>query len=189
MNENERNRRAWYGDRDPRFTRYPYGQPRRGGEERPQESDFFSGSNEPQYFGTGRYGDTPEYGAESRDRIDAYRHFPRAGGYGEAALYGTPGPPAGYRGGRYGYQDGPGPRRGPKGYVRSDERLKEDISERLLHAHELDASDVTVDVKDGKVTLTGTVPHRYMKHRIEDIADACAGVRDLENRIRVENRT
>ena len=141
---------------------------------------MFAGSDEPRYFRSGHYGDMPEYGAEGRDRIDAYRHFPRAGSYGDPTLYGTPGPLARH--------PGPGARRGPKGYVRSDERLKEDLSERLLLAHDLDVSDVTVDVQEGKVTLTGTVPARFMKHRIEDLADACPGVRDIDNRIRVENR-
>ena len=76
-------------------------------------------------------------------------------------------------------------RRGPKGYQRSDERLREDISERLMQAEHIDSSDVTVTVEGGKVILEGTVPERYMKHAIEDLADACPGVQDIENRIRV----
>jgi osmotically-inducible protein OsmY len=76
-------------------------------------------------------------------------------------------------------------RRGPKGYKRSDERIKEDLSERLMHSAHLDASEVTVEVKDGKVTLEGTVPERRMKHMIEDMAEACSGVNDVENKLRV----
>ena len=75
--------------------------------------------------------------------------------------------------------------RGPKGYQRSDERLKEDICERLWAAYHIDSSEVTVDVKDGKVSLEGSVPSRYMKHSIEDIVDACPGVTDIDNRVRV----
>jgi hypothetical protein len=75
--------------------------------------------------------------------------------------------------------------RGPKGYQRSDERLKEDISERLMEAHDIDSSEVTVDVKGAKVTLEGVVPSRHMKHAIEDLVDACPGVQDIDNRIRV----
>lgn len=74
---------------------------------------------------------------------------------------------------------------GPKGYQRSDERLREDISERLMQAHYIDSSDVTVTVSGAKVVLEGTVPDRRMKHAIEDLADACPGVQDIENRIRV----
>lgn len=76
--------------------------------------------------------------------------------------------------------------RGPKGYKRSDERLREDISERLMHSGTVDSSDVTVEVADGIVTLTGTVPDRYMKYAIEDVADTCAGIKDVDNRVRVQ---
>ena len=74
---------------------------------------------------------------------------------------------------------------GPKGYTRSDERLREDISERLMQAYDIDSSEVTVQVQGGKVVLDGTVPSRHMKHAIEDIADGAPGVQDVDNRIRV----
>ncbi len=74
---------------------------------------------------------------------------------------------------------------GPKGYQRSDERLREDICERLMEARYIDSSDVTVEVSAAKVVLEGTVPQRRMKHAIEDLADACPGVQDIDNRIRV----
>ena len=74
---------------------------------------------------------------------------------------------------------------GPKGYQRSDERLREDISERLMEARHIDSSDVTVEVSGAKVVLEGTVPERRMKHAIEDLVDACPGVQDIDNRIRV----
>jgi BON domain len=75
--------------------------------------------------------------------------------------------------------------RGPKGYQRSDERLKEDISERLMESQHIDSSEVTVDVQGAKVILEGVVPSRHMKHAIEDLVDACPGVQDIENRVRV----
>ncbi len=75
---------------------------------------------------------------------------------------------------------------GPKGYQRSDERLREDISERLMQARYIDSSEVTVQVAGAKVVLEGTVPERRMKHAIEDLVDACPGVQDIENRIRVK---
>ena len=77
-------------------------------------------------------------------------------------------------------------RRGPKGYVRSDARLTEEVCERLHHALHLDVSDVSVEVRDGCVMLEGTVPLRSMKHEIEDIADGVMGVRDVDNRVRVQ---
>lgn len=75
---------------------------------------------------------------------------------------------------------------GPKGYQRSDERLREDISERLMEARHIDSSDVTVAVSGAKVVLEGTVPERRMKHAIEDLVDTCPGVQDIENGIRVK---
>jgi hypothetical protein len=54
-----------------------------------------------------------------------------------------------------------------------------------MSAAYIDASDVSIDVKEGKVTLEGTVPERRMKHRIEDMVDDCMGVQDIDNRIRV----
>jgi osmotically-inducible protein OsmY len=39
------------------------------------------------------------------------------------------------------------------------------------------------------VVLEGTVPDRYMKHAIEDLADAAPGVQDDDNRIRVASRS
>jgi hypothetical protein len=74
---------------------------------------------------------------------------------------------------------------GPKAYKRSDERIQEDIYERLIDAWEIDSSDVTVEVREGKATLQGSVPERRMKHRIEDLVDACHGVQDIDNLIRV----
>lgn len=83
----------------------------------------------------------------------------------------------GFRGGFYGQP--------PKGYTRSDERIREDVCERLTH-EDVDAGNVEVSVSEGTVTLTGTVGERWMKHRMEDLADACSGVRDVRNELRVQ---
>jgi hypothetical protein len=77
------------------------------------------------------------------------------------------------------------PRRGPKGYQRSSERLREIIYERICHADRIDASDVTVEVREGVVTLHGSVAHRQMKYWIEDIVADTFGVKDVENKLRV----
>lgn len=76
-------------------------------------------------------------------------------------------------------------RRTPKGYTRSDERIKDDLCERLYHTEDVDVGEVTIEVRDGTITLEGSVPERRMKHRIEDIAEQCIGVHDVENRIRI----
>jgi osmotically-inducible protein OsmY len=78
-------------------------------------------------------------------------------------------------------------RRGPKGYQRSDARIGEDVFERLSGADRIDVSEVTLLVRDGTVTLEGTVPERWMKYVIEDLASDTPGVRDIENKIRVHS--
>jgi osmotically-inducible protein OsmY len=76
--------------------------------------------------------------------------------------------------------------RGPRGYVRADARILEDINERLSDDDELDATNIEVSVSGGVATLTGTVTERWMKHRAEDIADQCGGVSDVVNQIKVQ---
>lgn len=76
--------------------------------------------------------------------------------------------------------------RGPKGYQRSDDRLREDVSDLLMADDQLDASEIEVSVKDGEVTLVGTVEDRWAKRRAEDLAEQAMGVRDVMNQIRVQ---
>ncbi|WP_313220314.1 BON domain-containing protein [Pseudoxanthomonas mexicana] len=103
------------------------------------------------------------------------------GGYGQYAGAGVDH----YRG-RQGQDDYGGFRgHGPKGYRRSDERIAEDLNERLTEDALLDASGIEVEVSEGVATLRGTVDSRWMKHRAEDIADGCSGVRDVCNEIRL----
>ncbi|HET8782016.1 MAG TPA: BON domain-containing protein [Pyrinomonadaceae bacterium] len=77
--------------------------------------------------------------------------------------------------------------RGPKGYRRSDERIKEDINDRLSEGY-LDATEVDVQVSSGEVVLTGTVDSRMDKRRAEYIAENVSGVRNVENRLRAKDR-
>jgi osmotically-inducible protein OsmY len=79
--------------------------------------------------------------------------------------------------------------RGPKGYQRSDERLRDEVSDRLMADDTIDASDIEVQVRDGEVTLTGTVTDRMAKRRAEDCAEVVMGVRDVMNQLRVQTRT
>ncbi len=76
--------------------------------------------------------------------------------------------------------------RGPKGYQRSDERIREEVSDRLMADDRIDASEIEVIVKDGEVTLQGTVDDRWAKRRAEDMVEQVMGVRDVMNQIRVE---
>lgn len=79
--------------------------------------------------------------------------------------------------------------RGPKGYVRSDERILEDVNERLEEHGDLDASDVSVTVSGGEVTLEGAVDGRQSKRLAENLAHSVSGVRDVHNRLSSTLRT
>jgi osmotically-inducible protein OsmY len=76
--------------------------------------------------------------------------------------------------------------RGPKNYRRSDERIKEDVNDRLGEDYYLDASEVEVVVENTEVVLNGIVKSRNEKRRAEDIAERVSGVTNVENRLRVQ---
>ncbi len=77
--------------------------------------------------------------------------------------------------------------KGPKGYQRSDERIREDVSEALYHDGDVDASDIEIEVSSGELTLTGTVASRMEKRHVEEVAERCSGVRDVQNRLRIQS--
>lgn len=79
--------------------------------------------------------------------------------------------------------------RGPKGYVRSDDRIREDVNDRLTYDGWLDATNIDVLVDKAEVTLTGTVADRADRRRAEDIAEAVHGVKHVQNNLRVEDRS
>lgn len=79
--------------------------------------------------------------------------------------------------------------RGPSDYTRSDERIREDANDRLTHDWRVDASHIRVAVKDGEVTLDGTVESRTAKRRAEDVVDGVSGVRHVQNNLRVQDAT
>jgi osmotically-inducible protein OsmY len=69
--------------------------------------------------------------------------------------------------------------------VRPDERIREDVCDGLFVDDEVDASEVTVEVDDGVVTLDGWVAALWEKRRIENLVRACSGVRELRDLLRV----
>ena len=75
---------------------------------------------------------------------------------------------------------------GPKGYRRSDDRITEEINDRLTYDDDIDATEITVSVDKGEVTLSGTVKSRSEKRRAEDIAQDLVGVTHLQNNLRVK---
>lgn len=79
--------------------------------------------------------------------------------------------------------------RGPRGWTRSDARIREEICERMARHGHLDASRLRVEVTDGEVTLEGEVPNRLQKRLAEDIADRVLGVVDVHNRLTLPRST
>lgn len=78
--------------------------------------------------------------------------------------------------------------RGPRNYSRSDDRIREDVSDRLSDDRHIDASDIEVSVSGGEVTLDGTVDSRAAKRHAEDLAESCSGVKHVQNNLRVRDR-
>jgi hypothetical protein len=79
--------------------------------------------------------------------------------------------------------------KGPKGWQRSDERIREELNEALARHPEIDATDVEVRVANCEVTLAGTVTDRRTKRLAEDVAERVFGVKDVQNQIRVQPST
>jgi osmotically-inducible protein OsmY len=75
--------------------------------------------------------------------------------------------------------------KGPKGYTRSDDRIREEVHDRLADDPYVDASDIEVKVENCEVVLTGNVSDRDQKRRAEDVVESVSGVRHVENRLRV----
>jgi hypothetical protein len=76
--------------------------------------------------------------------------------------------------------------RGPKGWQRSDDRIRDDINERLTRHPDVDATEIDVQVSNGQVTLSGTVDERHARRLAEDIAEGVSGVKEVQNHIRVQ---
>jgi osmotically-inducible protein OsmY len=76
--------------------------------------------------------------------------------------------------------------KGPKGYRRSDDRIKEEVSDALERHPQIDASEIEVDVKEGVVTLKGHVEERRIKRMAEDSIENLPGVRDVRNELMVD---
>ncbi len=78
--------------------------------------------------------------------------------------------------------------RGPKNWTRSDERITDDVCERLADDPWVDASEIEVVVHHGEIALTGVVDDRQQRMRAAQIAESVRGVVDVVNRIRIASR-
>lgn len=86
------------------------------------------------------------------------------------------------------FEDSGGPYAGraPKGYERSDERIREDICDELTRRPDIDPGRLTVSVADGEVTLEGAVENLGSRRLADEIASHCIGVTQVHNKLKVE---
>ncbi|WP_063776639.1 BON domain-containing protein [Microvirga massiliensis] len=147
------------------------------------QSDWWKGDRE-----RGRYQSEDR---TRRERDPAYGRGTDYEGDGTIARRGFGNPSAGFDRGRdmsRGYQGSTNHRgRGPRGYTRSDDRIREDVCERLTSDPWVDASEIEVSVSDREVTLSGMVDSRDAKRRAEDCAESVSGVTHVQNNLRVQN--
>lgn len=201
----ERDARGGYGPELERGAYYGYDR-ERSGRWSAQNRDFgygnrFARDDDPgnyRGFGSGSYGSRASFGGGAYD-----------GGYGgsrgpghdrdyEGSSYGqnlgggmsldegrftTRGQ---YGGGQYGGQRRTG--NAPKGYKRSDDRIREDVCDRLSERWDVDSQGIEVSVSNGEVTLSGLVPERGMKFRAESISDGVSGVSEVHNQLRIQQQ-
>jgi hypothetical protein len=128
-----------------------------------------------------------DYGIERGEQgRPGYGSFGAERGYNQGGLGGLGAYQRGYQPGSYDrmLEARRGPGRPPRGYQRSDDRIREDVCERLMEGP-VDVGDVEITVSNGEVTLSGTVEERWEKRAIEDIAAQVRGVHDVHNRVRV----
>ena len=160
-------------DQDRQYTGY--------GSSRYGMSDYGSPSREGRSgYGASRSGAQFEsdYGGGGYDQVSG------VGGYGYRGR--TPYATGDYQSGLEGQRSYRG--LGPQTYKRSDDRIRDDVCERLTDDPRIDASNITIDVNQGAVTLNGVVPERHMRYAAEDLVDDAMGVESINNQLRVQSR-
>jgi osmotically-inducible protein OsmY len=67
-----------------------------------------------------------------------------------------------------------------------DAAMLRTICARLASDADVDANEIEVSVHDGHVVLAGMVPSQQARRDAEAIAESTRGVREVENRLKVE---
>lgn len=137
-------------------------------------SQGFSGASQGQSYSRRGYGEGFGGATSPSGYGRGMQGFGETSGYSEGQ-FGTPSRTRGRYTGR-----------GPKGYTRSDDRIREDVSDRLEQHGDIDASEIVVMVEAAEVTLEGTVPDRRTKRMAEDLAEDSPGVKQVHNRLRIQ---
>ncbi|HEY4056711.1 MAG TPA: BON domain-containing protein [Kofleriaceae bacterium] len=160
-----------------------------------------SGYNQNYGYNRGQGGTNQNYGNQNfgASGVDYGRDDHGFGAMGGQSYGGNYGGQQGYRGSSYGQRGESRPfgqnanpmglhrGKGPQGWTRSDERIKDQVCEALTDHEHIDASGIDVEVKNGDVTLSGMVPDRDTKRAAEDCAERIAGVKDVTNQLKVSS--
>jgi osmotically-inducible protein OsmY len=198
---------GWRRDMDEdRWGQGGYGQSQYGQREQGGYGQSQYGQREQRGYGQSQYGQRgqggygqSQYGQREQGGYGGGARQQQYGRQYESQSFDQPYPP-GFQGesgssqrsqsgfGREGYSAGGLHRgKGPKGYTRSDDRLKEVICEKLTDDPMIDASEVSIEVTGQTVKLTGTVDDRSTKYEIEELVERCGGVKDIDNQLRVRS--
>ncbi len=69
---------------------------------------------------------------------------------------------------------------------RSDDAIHDEVMKRLSSDRDVKGGAITVDVKDGVVTLTGKVREEKQRTRAERVAKKVKGVKQVVNQLQLE---
>jgi hypothetical protein len=116
--------------------------------------------------GSSRYGTPPGGGWQPNRPYDQRQRFDQRGGYGAGRFSGH----------------------GPRGYQRSDDRIRDDVCELLTRHGDIDAREMDVEVRDATVFLRGTADSGRTRRLAEELVEEIPGVRDVQNELRVSRR-
>lgn len=141
--------------------------------------------------GFGEYEGRPYQGGYERGGSRFEPQGSGVGGFGRLGSFGGRQETAwggGYESGERDTSHGRHAGRGPRGYQRSDDRIREDVCDALTADPFIDATEITITVNAGDVTLEGTVDDRQAKRRAEDCVEDLPGVSQVHNRLTVQSQ-
>lgn len=186
-------------DQDPRYGDPRYSDRERRGSSGRSSDEYERGSygNYPIYGSSGEgYGSSRGgYGSQTRNRGNDRGRFDQSryeGGQQDGGSNWEGRAGAGSHGqgsyGDSGFSQRQSHRgKGPKNYERSDSRIKDDVNDALYDHHDIDASDIEVEVNGGIVVLQGEVSSRNEKRDAETAIDYISGVQNVENRLHIKS--
>lgn len=77
--------------------------------------------------------------------------------------------------------------KGPRGHLKSEEAILDDVCRILYESKEVDASDIEVSIDDQCIYLKGSIRSKGMKRVAEDLVASIPGVVDVFNELKFED--